>query len=87
LKADREVVLVAVEQSGNALEHADDSLKADRDFLLAAAKAGSKFATMYADDSLMTTLSFCSNSSSIGVNDPRPRRNHYGPNLRPNQRV
>ena len=52
------MVLVAVEQSGNALEHTDDSLKADRDFLLAAAKAGSKFATMYADDSLMDDPEF-----------------------------
>ena len=49
---------MAVEQSGNALEHADDSLKADRDFLLAAVKAGSKFATMYADDSLMDDPEF-----------------------------
>ena len=51
LKADREVVLVAVKQSGWALEHADDSLKGDRDFVLKAVKSSFR-AFEYADDSL-----------------------------------
>ena len=39
LKADRDVVLKAVETNGAALEHAAEELRADRDFILKAVQA------------------------------------------------
>ena len=50
-KADKEVVLVAVAQNGNALEHASDELKADKEVVLAAVTQRGN-ALSYASDEL-----------------------------------
>jgi len=53
LKADKDVVLVAVKQYGSALQYADDQLKADKDVVLEALKESGD-ALEYADDKLKT---------------------------------
>mgnify|MGYP001208434180 FL=1 len=57
LKADKEVVLAAVKQSGSALEYANKKLKADKEVVLAAAK---KYTSVleYADKKLRANKKF-----------------------------
>ena len=50
-KKDKKIVLIAVKQSGYALEYADEKLKADKKFILAAVKQDVS-ALEYVDDSL-----------------------------------
>ena len=54
-KADKEVVMAAVQNGGSALEFASDSLKDDKEVVMAAVKESS-FAFQYASDELKTDL-------------------------------
>ena len=51
-RADREIVLVALKQDGNALQYTDEKLRADREIVLAALKTF-HYAIQYADKKLM----------------------------------
>ena len=56
LKADKEVVLAAVEQGGDFLQYADEKLKADEEIVLTALKNGGTL--QYADDKLKADKKF-----------------------------
>ena len=59
--ADREVILEALKSFSWAFEYADDSLKADREFMLEAVKNAVKnysYVLKYADDSLTNDRAF-----------------------------